>query len=240
MASNELTLRVEPPVPVSQNQVYLVCEAVCYGASLEEACQRPGFPSREVFLGWLMRDPTVAMIYQKAREVSAYSLEDEALALLRERVKTPKSALDLRAAEALVQQIRWAASKRNPQVFSEKSAVNVTVPIQINTTLDLGTSPGQGTAEFPNIYALEAQVTQEVETPRDPDTPILEGGELKVRKRKREYVGKNTGARKRQLKALPPDEYAEKKRKASEVAQKRADVMRMRVAARKALEAAGA
>jgi len=235
MASNELTLRVEPPVPVSQNQVYLVCEAVCYGASLEEACQRPGFPSREVFLGWLMRDPTVAMIYQKAREVSAYSLEDEALALLRERVKTPKSALDLRAAEALVQQIRWAASKRNPQVFSEKSAVNVTVPIQINTTLDLGTSPGQGTAEFPNIYALEAQVTQEVETPRDPDTPVLEGGELK-----RFRAPKAPKKRKRELKALPPDEYAEKKRKAKEVAQKRADVMRMRVAARKALEAAGA
>lgn len=74
----------------------------------------------------------------------------------------------MRATEALASQLRWSAEKRNPQVYAKQQAVNLSVPIQINTSLDMGGSSGTGTAEFPNIYAIEAQTVQYVDvTPDD-------------------------------------------------------------------------
>jgi hypothetical protein len=132
--------------------------------------------------GWLLRvmkDPELARFYAAAREMSAYSLEEEAIARLRRAAEAPKKLVqgELRAIEALVGQLRWSAAKRNPNVFSEKAAVHVTVPIQINTSLDMGEAQSQGTAQFPNIYEvgtarptiLDAEVVQEV--PRDRISP---------------------------------------------------------------------
>jgi hypothetical protein len=231
VTSSALVKSGEAALPaVVYSQVYDVCEAVAFGADLEEACQRPGFPSKDLFIGWMMRDPQVALVYQRAREVSAYALEDEALALLRSRVRNPKSALDLRAADLLVQQIRWAAAKRNPQVFSEKSAVNVTVPIQINTSLDMGKGGGAGTAEFPNIYEMKAAVVREIETPADPETPVLEGGALKKRPKPR-----RGGPQKRVLIPKSDDEMLAIRKARSEAYRRRAATIAAKRAAREAL-----
>ena len=71
-----------------------------------------------------------------------------------------------RKLESYVGQLRWSAAKRNPQVFSERSNVNVTVPIQINTSLPMGGEGiGGGTTDFPNIYELKADVVREVDEP---------------------------------------------------------------------------
>ena len=230
MASEVALVPREGPsalVPVDYQRVYDVCEAVAFGADLDECCQRPGFPARETFIGWLMRDPQVALVYQRAREVSAYALEDEALALARQRVRAPKSSLDLRAAEVLIQQIRWAAAKRNPQVFSEKSAVNVTVPIQINTSLDLGRGAAEGTAEFPNIFELKAEVAREIETTADPETPVLESGEFRKRKK--------PGPRKRVLEPLSEDKLRILRATRAEAARKRKATMAGKRAARETM-----
>src|SRR5690606_40975882 len=63
------------------------------------------------------------------------------------------------------------SSDLNPQVFSDKAQVNVTVPIQINTTLDMGDTGAQGTAQFPNIYEMRATVGVEVDTPNGQVVP---------------------------------------------------------------------
>ena len=169
-----------------------VVERVAFGMSLQEIAQDPFMPPRELFMVWMMRNSELATAYKRAQEISAYALEDEALFLLREAIGRPLTGPDVRKLELLVNHMRWAAGKRLPSVYSEKATVGITVPIQINTTLDLGSAAAQqGTAEFPNIYELRAK--NEVEVPLEPAGPSAEvagGGtrELPARRRTRKRV----------------------------------------------------
>ncbi len=152
------------------------CEALAFGRTLADIETDPGLPPRDLFLLWVMKDPELAAAFARAREMSSYTLEDEALHLLRLKTKDAKSMVELRAVDLLVQQIRWSAAKRNAQVFSEKAAVNVTVPIQINTSLDMGAGgASNSTKEFPNIYEIEAKhVREEVREQEGPEIPTRE------------------------------------------------------------------
>jgi hypothetical protein len=79
--------------------------------------------------------------------------------------------------------LRWVAARRNPQLFSEKAAIKLTVPIQINTNLDLGGSLLDQTMDKggKSTYTLEATV---VELEQDMDAkPLLEGGKQPRAKR---------------------------------------------------------
>lgn len=171
--------------PVDHEIGLQVLERLAVGRSLAEIAEVPGMPSKETFLVWVMQSPALAQAYAKAREVSSYAMEDEALTLLRrmkenEVMTAPKAkALDL-----LVQQLRWSAEKRNPLTYSRQNNVNLQIPVQINTNLDLGDhKAGGGTSEFPNIYELTAETVvpaEEVEV------------EEKVRERKARVEKKNT------------------------------------------------
>ncbi len=144
--------------PVDEEKGLQVIERVAVGRSLEQIAEVPGLPSKETFLIWLAMSPALATAYRHAQEVSAYAMEDEALDMLR-RLRssgtTPTQGL-LRATQMLVEHLRWAAEKRNPAVYAKQAAQVATVPIQINTNLDLGDNGGTGTKEFPNIYELKA------------------------------------------------------------------------------------
>lgn len=137
-------------------------EAVALGKSLFEIEQDPSFPPAKTFIQWVMLYPDLARGYATARELSGFMLEEEALWLARELRLNPGSSQAIKACEVLINQLRWSAGKRNPQVFSDKAALNVTVPIQINTSLDLGTEQKTGTKEFPNIYDMSANLEQAV------------------------------------------------------------------------------
>lgn len=138
-------------------------EAVALGKSLLEIEQDPSLPPAKVFMQWVMLYPDMARHYSIARELSGFMLEEEALYLARYiRLNPAKTALEQKAIELLVNQLRWSAGKRNPGVFSDKAALNVTVPIQINTSLDLGSEQKSGTKEFPNIYDMTANLDQAV------------------------------------------------------------------------------
>jgi hypothetical protein len=135
-----------------------------------------------------MTHPELGMAVSRAREISAFVMEDEALDLTRAAVAEggAPSATALRALELLTKQLQWSATKRNPQVYSEKSAVQVTVPIQINTSLDMGhQDKRQGTAQFPNIYALQADNVVEVDHAELAEEPPPEPGPKKGRPPKR-------------------------------------------------------
>lgn len=144
-----------------------VLEAVVQGKTLEEAGVNAAFLLR------VAASPDLSVVYAKAREMSSYALEEEALGRLRAAVASGNpSSTALRAIDLLAQQLRWSAIKRNPNVYSEKAAVNVTVPIAIHTSLDLGAGIGSGTKEFPNIYEAKVEVAREVPlADLDPERP---------------------------------------------------------------------
>lgn len=128
------------------------------------------------FLVWLAQHKDLAIAYKTAREISAFVMEDEALHLARRAQRNPQTAAHLRANEALTNQLRWSASKRNPGAFSEKASVSLVVPVHISTPLDLGRDTTQdGSAGFPDIYTLEAEVVREVGKEELTDEQIEQG-----------------------------------------------------------------
>lgn len=156
--------------PMDRKVAFSVIEKVAFGLTLRDIEKLEDMPPYTLFLKWLMINPGIARAYTVAREISGYSFEDEILHLARELVKAPGSAANIKATEVLINQLKWAAGKRNPNVFSEKAEVNITVPIQINTSLDMGPVQGGGTREFPNIYEMKAETIQEVEVSVDRET----------------------------------------------------------------------
>lgn len=144
-------------IPENPLQVEAMLECVTTGKSLQEIEALPEMPSKEIVIHWLLRNPGLMQRFTQARELSGYTLEDEALSLLRQKAASGAARPgDLKAVEMLVQQLRWSAEKRNPQVYARQGVMQVTVPIQINTSLDLAQGPGAGTKEHPDIYELQA------------------------------------------------------------------------------------
>lgn len=109
-----------------------------------------------MFISWLMKHDTLQQLFALARTVSGFALEDEALQASRKEHKAPVSKLQQTGTQLHLQHLRWMMAKRNPQAFSDKAEVNITVPISITSTLDLGADPaGVGTgSDIPDIYAF--------------------------------------------------------------------------------------
>lgn len=161
-----------PPVRYTPELALEVCELVADGETLTAICQRDGMPSKPTFHRWVIQYPEVARAYAAAREMSAYALEEDALVLGRHLIDHPGNAQRVRAFDLLMNQLRWSAARRNPRVFSERGAVQITVPIQINTDLDLGAGVGEeNTREYPDIFKID--LTAEVITdPGESDIPV--------------------------------------------------------------------
>lgn len=120
-----------------------------------------GLPSPQTFRRWVTNNPPLAKAYSAAIQLSAMSLEEEALDLGRSIARKQEDGTQVRATEVAMNQLRWSASRRDPVRYGDKGGQQVIVPIQINTTLDLGNEVAGGTTEHPNIYELQAEVTQE-------------------------------------------------------------------------------
>jgi len=144
----------------------IICERISEGDTLKEICEEEGFPTRQTVNRWVLAYPEFGRAYHAARELSSYSMEEEALFVGRQiRNMQGLTSQHVRAAEVLMNQLRWSAARRNARVFSEKSAVVVTVPVNISTTLDLNVGAGGGTVDHPDIYRLEAEnIVEEAET----------------------------------------------------------------------------
>lgn len=140
-------------------------ERIAVGRTLDQIAEVPGMPSKEEFLIWLALSPALAQAYKDAKEISAYALEDEALRVLRQLREEAPTQARIRTTQMLVEHLRWTAEKTNPKVYAKQATVNTTVPIQINTNLEMGEAGGGGTKEFPNIYELKAVHTEVVPIP---------------------------------------------------------------------------
>lgn len=134
-----------------------IVERIAEGETLNDICKSgTGLPARSTFRRWVIAYPELSRAYSAAREVSAHSLEEEALDLARE-LKNPAgrkklTPTEIRALDVALDQLRWSATRRNPKVYSERGSINITVPIQINTSLDLA-GP-----QVSDVYQLKANV----------------------------------------------------------------------------------
>lgn len=137
-----------------------VLEQVADGALLKDIVLQPGMPSKLTILQWVMTVPEAARAWRAARELSAMSLEEEAIGLGRKIAAEPGLSKQARAFEIAMNQLRWSASRRDPSKFGEQRQTQVVVPVQIITSLNMGAGegPSVGTDEFPNIYEVEAKL----------------------------------------------------------------------------------
>lgn len=143
-------------VPVYDPSVAMdILEKLADGQLLKEICAQPGMPHKDTFRRWVVNNPELGRAYEAAIRLSAVSLEEDALQAAREvKIKSKKlTGTEVRAYEVAMSQYRWSAARRDPAKFGERAPANITVPIQINTSLDLGAK-----AEQENIYTITAKV----------------------------------------------------------------------------------
>lgn len=141
--------------------VLAICERLAEGETMSEICATPGMPAASTVRRWALDKKPVWEALSTARGLKADSLFDEALDMARALREEPGNSQNVRAYDVVMSHLRWAAAKLNPQQYSDRSLVNVTVPIQINTTLDLGTSlAGSGAG---SVYDVTATIVEEVD-----------------------------------------------------------------------------
>lgn len=156
-----------------------VCEAVACGHTLDEVCKKENegkFPSYITFIRWMLMHPHVKQAYEAALELRTFAMEDEAITAAR-----GAKASTAPAVRVLLSQLQWSMERGNAQRFGQKGVGQVTVPIQINTTMNLGQADAPAEAKAENIYKIEAQVPNFVDLdplPAEPDNvsvPLLGG-----------------------------------------------------------------
>jgi hypothetical protein len=131
-------------------------------------------PSKATFLKWVATHPQLREAYEAAQMLSALDMEEEALDLSRAATASSRTQNELRAAQMLIEQLRWSATRRDPKKYSDKGNQAVVVPIQITTSLDMASDASiaaGGTPEYPNIYGLTAKLEAPKENP-DATEPI--------------------------------------------------------------------
>lgn len=193
-----------------------ICEDIAAGKLIREVEGTDGIPTYATIMRWAVLVPEFGDALRAAREMSAFSLEEEAIDLGRQLAAGGANAVKINAFKTLMEQLRWSATKRNPRTFSERGAMTVTVPIQINTSLGLDPRAEAPEVET-SVYTIEAQVEQEPDPDNGfsgldpaPEPGAVAGGEPKTQMRRLRPPGSGKGPRKRVL--VPPDpDYLKRK-----------------------------
>jgi hypothetical protein len=149
-----------------------ICEGIAEWGSVNKALEAvKGAPSRNTWYRWLLLYPDLKAAQDRARELSAQSMEDTMLEkveeLLDKSIDIPKALLD--RYNSALQQLRWSATRRDPRLYGEKSDLRIVVPIQIITDLNLG-QDGAKVVNSENIYEVHAiEAAPAVTTEDTPD-----------------------------------------------------------------------
>lgn len=159
-----------------------IIEGIAEGDKLAALTGGPGQPKRGTFFRWLAIYPELKRAFDAAREISAYGFEDKALDMADDLINPNLfNGTKVRMYEVAMGQLRWSAARRAPTAFGEKATVQTVIPIQINTSMDIG-QPGGGTKVIDdNVYSFAAEVrASEPEalpapTPSLPDIPLTGG-----------------------------------------------------------------
>lgn len=142
-----------------------ILERIAEGETLSAICKgKEGMPHPKTFKRWVVNNPELAKAYQAAVVLSAGSLEEEALDSARAIALQPKDGTHVRAVEVKLNQLRWSMERRDPSKFGQRNQINVRVPVQIITPIDLNL--GSSGNNIADIYTIEA--TQYKEFSDDP------------------------------------------------------------------------
>lgn len=113
--------------------------------------------TRSTFLRWVATVPELQTAYSAALQLSAHAFEEKAIDKAERTALLPGSPQNVAAANLLVGQYRWSAARRNPTRYSDKGNTQIVVPVNINTTLDLGNLKQSSEVEVPDIYTLKVE-----------------------------------------------------------------------------------
>lgn len=168
-----------------------VCEMIAEGKTFDEIFSeenRGTVCAQTTFFRWVLNYGECRRAYLMALEISSYVLEDLAMQEAKKIASAPGSAQRVSAFRAYIEQLKWSASKRNPKAFSDKAPVNVTVPIQINTGLDMGDGQGKEAPKVQggeNVYAIKATVEDIEEIDQESLIPTITAEEIAAAQRER-------------------------------------------------------
>lgn len=175
MASNPVTnaLRVTYTPEIALE----ICTLIADGEPLTRIVEREGMPSRATIYRWLSVYPKFFDAFERALEVSALSLEERALAIAQQLIdKNDYTNTKVSALNYAMQQLRWSASRRDKARYGQATAaVTSVIPIQINTTLNLG-QPGQPEPKDneKSIYTIDLEVKSSPGIVEDEDESVME------------------------------------------------------------------
>lgn len=164
--SNDLT--------TTKDQLKTLLDGIRLGRTFHDLEKQVGMSAEQLLLA-LAHDEDLYLRFKTVRETSAYVIEDEITTKLRDNAEAPESAVKNNALKIWADHMHWAAERRNPAIFSGKAAVNVTVPIQIHTDIDLNQPKNvEGIYELEAIHVEETKINDIQDS--DPRIELVDAG----------------------------------------------------------------
>lgn len=135
-----------------------IIERVAMGETLTTILKEPGMPHRSTLFQWFLHYPEAKEAYLTALELSARVFEEEGIEAARDLKDKPGTGTRVRAHETFLGQLRWSATRRSPREFGDRGNLNVVVPVQIITPLDIGQPGAQPSDAEATVYEMAAKV----------------------------------------------------------------------------------
>lgn len=134
-----------------------ICEQIASGKTLKELCEQDDMPSIVTVYKWLSLYTPFFDAFHRAKEISALSLEEEALTMARElRDPNDFTGVKVQAYNIAMQQLRWSASRRNPNQYGQRALdAGGKIAITINTSLNVAQDGRPPTDDQKSIYTIE-------------------------------------------------------------------------------------
>lgn len=133
-----------------------IVERVAEGELLSKITAKDATPltvTKQTFMRWVATVPELQVAYAAAVRLSAHSFEELAIDKAQRTANAPGSPQNVSAASLLISQYRWSAARRDPK-YSDKGNTQIVVPVNISTTLDMGTGRSSVDVEVPDIYTI--------------------------------------------------------------------------------------
>jgi hypothetical protein len=135
-----------------------IVERIADGELLSKITAKDAVPltvTKQTFLRWVATVPELQTAYSAALQISAHSFEEKAIEKAEQTALAPGTPQNVSAASLLISQYRWSAARRNPTRYSDKGNTQIVVPVNINTTLDMGSKTQTIDVEVPDIYTIK-------------------------------------------------------------------------------------
>lgn len=145
-----------------------VLELVAEGRSPREVAaileaEEPGIGfSIHTINNWRISYKEFGLLYEDAWAASAQNLEGEALDIARELIAegAAHTGTGVKAREVAMNQMKWSAGRRDRRRYGDTAQTVSIVPIQINTTLNLGDGAELG-SQTATPYEVAARIEKE-------------------------------------------------------------------------------